>query len=77
MMTKLSEHQLLGNQMDQLLQAIDVDSENILQFSFNSFRVWGTFHWPGRHLYWSLLSLPPITFLGLLMRQVLLLAVLL
>lgn len=72
MMAKLLEHQLLGNQMDQLFQATDADSENILYFSFDSFRDWGTFHWPGRHLHWSFLSLPPVTFLGLLMDQVLL-----
>lgn len=70
-MAKLLDHQFLDNQIDPLFQATDAVSKHILCFSFASFRVWVTFWWPGRLHHWHLISLPPVTFLGLLMDQVL------
>lgn len=70
MMATFLNHQLLDNRTDQRHKTTDVDLKNILHFSFVSFRVSATFQWPGRLLYWNLISLPPITILGLLVDQV-------
>lgn len=50
----------LGKPKDQLFKATDVNSKNILHFSFASFQCLG------RLPHWNFISLPPVTFLGLL-----------